>query len=111
MASCRSAAPITHTDTNPFLKKKILNISRRYRAELRKRLRGTSHAWLSRASSKRAENLGRFAVGEGLETLDLANIHGYALLELMPANGATQSSRDKAVKRAGEFFLEVVSPI
>jgi signal transduction histidine kinase len=29
----------------------------------------------------------------------------------MPANGATQSSRDKAVKRAGEFFLEVVSPI
>jgi hypothetical protein len=76
MASCRSAAPITHTDTNPFLKKKILNISRRYRAELRKRLRGTSHAWLSRASSKRAENLGRFAVGEGLETLDLANIHG-----------------------------------
>jgi signal transduction histidine kinase len=92
------------------LKKKILKISRRYRAELRKRLNGASQARGFRASSNRAEKLGRHAVDEGLETLDLANIHGHALLDLMPADG-NEASRDRSVRRAGEFFLEVARPI
>jgi signal transduction histidine kinase len=92
------------------LKKKILSIARRYRAELRHRLRGPSRSWISRASSRRADELGRHAVKEGLETLDLANIHGYALLDLMPADGS-EATRGRAVRRAGDFFLEVVRPI
>jgi signal transduction histidine kinase len=87
------------------LKKEIVNISRRYSAELRKRLRGPS-----RASTRRAEVLGKHAVKEGLETLDIANIHGYALLDLMSPNG-NEASRVRAAKRAGEFFLEVARPI
>ena len=87
------------------MKKEIVNISRRYSAELRKRLRGPS-----RASTRRAEVLGKHAVKEGLETLDIANIHGYALLDLMSPNG-NEASRVRAAKRAGEFFLEVARPI
>jgi signal transduction histidine kinase len=87
------------------LKKKILNISRRYKAELRRRLRGGPGA-----PARRAESLGRLALREGLETLELAGIHGSALLDLMPVDCA-ESVRVKNVSRAGAFFLEVITPI
>ena len=54
--------------------------------------------------------MGTKAVSEGLETLDLANIHGQALLALMPVD-CPVSRRDIIVKRAGAFFLDVLSPI
>ena len=47
---------------------------------------------------------------QGLETLDLARMHGEALLGLMPVNG-TSAARDRTVKRAGAFFLDVLAPI
>jgi signal transduction histidine kinase len=80
-------------------------LAKRYHAELRNYL----HKGL-RASSRRAEGLGRKAVSEGLETLDLADIHGKALLALMPVN-CSASMRDKIVRLAGAFFLDALSPI
>jgi signal transduction histidine kinase len=83
----------------------MMKMSRRYRAELRNRLRGGP-----RHSPSKAEALGHRAVADGLEILDLANIHGQSLLALMPLNG-TAARRDQTVKQAAEFFLQVLSPV
>ncbi len=80
-------------------------MSRRYQSELRNHLRNGS-----RPFSRRAEGLGKRALSEGLGTLDLANIHGQALLALTSGN-ASAAARDNAVKRAGVFFLDVLSPL
>jgi signal transduction histidine kinase len=88
-----------------LLKKKKNTLSRRYRTELRNHLRK-----VSRASSRRASGLGMRAVSAGLETLDLASIHEGALLALMPANCST-AVRNRTVKSAGAFFLDVLTPI
>jgi len=45
-----------------------------------------------------------------METLDLAAMHGDALLALMPPN-CTATVRDKTVKTAGMFFLDVLTPV
>ncbi len=90
---------------HPLLKKKKNSLSRRYRTELRDHLRK-----VSRTSSRRAAGLGMSAVTAGLETLDLASIHEGALLSLMPANCST-AVRDRTVKSAGTFFLDVLTPI
>jgi two-component system sensor histidine kinase DegS len=87
------------------LRLKKARISRRYRTELRSQLRVGG-----RPSNARAEALGRSAMAYGLETLDIADIHGNALIELMPAD-CTRSVRNRTVKRAGIFFLEVIGPI
>lgn len=76
----------------------------RYQVELRKRLRSATGK-----PSRRAEALGKEALEEGLETLDLAHIHGEALFSLMP--GFSNGKRAAAIQRAGKFFLEVLSPI
>jgi len=54
--------------------------------------------------------LGRAALSEGLETLDLAAIHGKALLALIPSNGKAVA-RNRTVRRASDFFLDALSPI
>lgn len=87
------------------LKKKIQRLSRRYEAELRSRLRNGP-----RPTADRAEGLGRDAVLQGLETLDLAKIHGRTLLAIMPSD-CSAAVRDRTVKKAGLFFLDVVTPI
>jgi signal transduction histidine kinase len=61
-------------------------------------------------SAKRTELLGKKAIAEGLETLDIANIHGETLVALMPIN-CTEAVRKKTIKLAGIFFLEVITPI
>jgi signal transduction histidine kinase len=61
-------------------------------------------------SSRWAEGLGRKAISDGLGTLDLANIHGKALLALIPAN-SSGPLRDRIVKRARAFFMDAISPI
>jgi two-component system, NarL family, sensor histidine kinase DegS len=88
-----------------ILKKKIQRLSKRYEAELRSRLRGGLSP-----SLERAEGLGRDAVIQGLETLDLAQIHGRTLLAIMPAD-CSAATRDSTVRKAGLFFLDVVTPI
>jgi signal transduction histidine kinase len=89
---------------NP-LKHKINNLSQRYQVALRHRLSSPA-----RASTRRAEGLGRAALSEGIETLDLAHIHGQALLAIMPA-ACSDSVRTRTVKQAGAFFLDALLPI
>jgi len=49
-------------------------------------------------------------VKDGIETLELASIHGEALLALMP-NHESASKRAAIAKLANAFFLEAVTPI
>ena len=79
--------------------------SRRYRRALRTFLehgRG--------ASLQPAFRLGRQAAALGLETLDLAPIHGQALLALL-SPGRSSGSRQRLIRRANGFFAETVVPI
>jgi signal transduction histidine kinase len=87
------------------LKQKFQTLLRHYKAELNNHLDGRS-----RVSTARAEAVGRRAMSEGMETLDLANIHGQALGDLMPAY-ASAAVMAKTAKRAGFFFLDVLTPI
>jgi signal transduction histidine kinase len=61
-------------------------------------------------SAVKGESLGRSAVSQGLETLDLAKIHGDTLLELIP-NDCAPAARSRAVEQAGAFFLDVIGPV
>lgn len=57
-----------------------------------------------------AHELGKTAVADGLETLGLARIHEFALVELsLPA--APSPSRDDLINRAAVFFTEAITPI
>jgi signal transduction histidine kinase len=60
--------------------------------------------------SRRAERVGHAAVNGGLETLDLASMHGAALLAIMPEN-CSAAVRNRTVKEAGIFFRDAITPI
>ena len=64
---------------------------------------------ITKRSAQRAEEIGQAALAEGLETVDLAYMHGEALLALMPT--VAESSRDVSTERAATFFLAVLAPI
>jgi signal transduction histidine kinase len=96
---------VTASKRPPFLKQKFHTLFRRYKAELSNHL--TSR---SQTSPLRAEAVGKRAISEGLETLDLANIHGQALRALMPVD-ATTLAVAKTTKKAGVFFLDVLNPV
>lgn len=57
-----------------------------------------------------ANALGLRAVKGGMETLDLAKVHGEALIAVVSPN-ETEVVREKLIRRAGEFFAEAISPI
>jgi signal transduction histidine kinase len=78
---------------------------RRYQAELQSYLRRGSSA-----SSRRTDALGRSALANDLEILELAHIHAEALLALIPVD-CPETVRSRTVKRAGAFFLDVLIPI
>jgi two-component system sensor histidine kinase DegS len=80
---------------------KLIRLSRRYTAALRKHLKRGP-----RASLQPALRLGREAVGLGLETLELARIHEQALKAL-----ELSKSKDGLIKRAESFFTEAIAPI
>jgi two-component system sensor histidine kinase DegS len=87
------------------LKKKLRRLTLQYRTELQRRLRAGT-----KPSLARSELLGEAAVQNGIETLQLASIHGEALLSLLPTN-CTAIVRDRTALLAGVFFLEVATPI
>jgi two-component system sensor histidine kinase DegS len=87
------------------LNQETLNLSRRYETGLRNRLRRPA-----RLPSLQAEGLGRAAVSGGLETLDLAHIHGQALLAILPAD-CSSKVRIRTAERAGAFFVDALAPI
>jgi two-component system sensor histidine kinase DegS len=107
----RRSSPRPHTafvlNSNPSFstRREPHRLSGRYQSELRNHLRGRPHK-----TTRQAGSLGKNAISQGLGTLDLAHMHGLALLALMPANCST-TARKKTVKRAGIFFLDALAPI
>jgi signal transduction histidine kinase len=87
------------------LKQKFHTLFRKYKTELNNHLSKRDGS-----SALRAEAVGRKAVSDGLETLDLANIHGQALRALTPA-GSTSHAMASATRKAGVFFLDVLTPV
>src|SRR5689334_19200415 len=95
---------------------KVSRLSRQYHAALQKHLKRGRPVTL-----RSAQSLGRLAISNGLEMLDLAKIHEQALITLIvpnSANGAAARSRSDAsgarqamVRRAGAFFAEAIVPI
>jgi signal transduction histidine kinase len=102
----REMTAITARDHPLFiLNQKFNTMFRRYKSELSSHLVSRS-----RNSPLRAEAVGRKAISEGLETLDLANIHGQALRALTPID-ATSLAIASTTKKAGTFFLDVLNPV
>ena len=87
------------------MKHKLLHLSRRYQAALRKHLKQGRHAGL-----EPARGLGSQALAAGLQTLDLAKLHEQTLVtELLPA--CPPGKRAALIKQAGIFFAVAVTPI
>jgi signal transduction histidine kinase len=84
---------------------KLTNLSRQYTAALRKHLKQGR-----RASLQTSQRLGRGAMADGLETLDLARIHEIALARLV-LPGYSSAIRKSMLKRAEIFFVEAIAPI
>jgi signal transduction histidine kinase len=85
----------------PKMETKLIKLSQRYEAALRKHLKPAP-----RASLQPALRLGRQAVALGLETLELARIHERALAAL-----ELSKSKNGRVKLAEIFFTEAITPI
>lgn len=83
------------------MKRKLIALSGRYAAALRKHLKQGP-----RAGMQQALGLGRQALTLGLETLDMARIHEGALATLDLSNGG-----DRIFDRAEMFFAEAITPI
>jgi signal transduction histidine kinase len=83
------------------MKRKLKRLSREYAAALRKHLKQGP-----RASLQPARAIGRQAVADALETLDVAKIHERALASI-----EASSSRNGVIKRAELFFAEAITPI
>src|SRR5580692_11613560 len=87
------------------MKRKLLNLSRRYQAALR------THLMQGReASLESARGLGAQALAAGLQTLDLAKLHEQTLItEVLP--GCPPSKHAALIKQAGIFFAAAITPI
>jgi signal transduction histidine kinase len=87
------------------MKRKLLNLSRRYQAALREHLRQGRHATL-----ESARGLGSKALSAGLLTLDLARLHEQTMVaDVLP--GCPAGKREALIKQAGVFFAAAIAPI
>jgi signal transduction histidine kinase len=84
---------------------KANELAQQYEAALRKYLtqRPSSH-------SKVAVRLGRKIVALGLETLDVVLIHEKVLIK-QSLNADSTALKNRVIKRAGQFFADVISPL
>jgi signal transduction histidine kinase len=87
------------------MKRKLINLSRHYTAELGKHLKQGP-----RASMQLARRLGREAMASGLQTLDLARIHQQALATVVSPDHSP-GIRNGQLQRAEIFFVEAITPI
>jgi len=85
------------------MKQKLIRLSQRYVAALKKHLRQGLRVIPPCAPARR---LGREAAALKLETLDVARIHEGALATL-----EASASRDGVIERAEIFFTEAITPI
>ena len=87
------------------MKRKLVNLSRRYQAALRNHLKQGKKAGLDSAWG-----LGSQALATGLQTLDLAKLHEQTLVaELLPC--CPPGKRAALIKKAGIFFAAAIIPI
>src|SRR5689334_22414787 len=87
------------------MKRKILNLSRRYHTALRRHLDEGRQA-----SFESARGLGSQALAAGLQTLDLAKLHEDVLVtQVLPA--CLPRKRADFVRRSGIFFAAAITPI
>jgi signal transduction histidine kinase len=87
------------------MKRKLLNLSERYRAALQAHLERNKQAGL-----ESARGLGDQALAAGLQTLDLAKLHEQILVtEVLPA--CPVGKRSALIKQAGIFFAVAITPI
>jgi signal transduction histidine kinase len=87
------------------MKRKWRALLQPYQAALRRYLKQGP-----KASLQPALKLGRQAVDQGVETLDLALIHEQALIaQAFPIQSA--AARARIIKRAGTFFAEAILPM
>ena len=87
------------------MKRKLLDLSRRYQAALRKHLKEGRHADL-----EAARGLGSRALSAGFQTLDLAKLHEQTLVaDILP--GCPAGKRAALIKQAGVFFAVAITPI
>ena len=87
------------------MKTKLSSLSEQYLTALRTHLEPGPMGNLQPAGE-----LGRQALGIGLQTLDLARIHERSLTTLMPPGGFS-GTRNGVIKRAETFFIEAITPI
>jgi signal transduction histidine kinase len=87
------------------MKRKLFNLSKRYRMALRMHLKQGRRAGL-----ESAQGLGGQALAAGLQTLDLAKLHEQTLVtEVLPTCPAHQ--RTALIRQAGIFFAAAITPI
>src|SRR5580698_9304017 len=87
------------------MKRKLLNLSRRYQSALQTHLKQGRHAGL-----ESARGLGSQALAAGLQTLDLAKLHEQTLItRVLP--GRPAGRRHTLIKQAGIFFAAAITPI
>lgn len=97
--------PAARPGIRRFMKRELLNFSRRYQSALRRYLKPGRRAGL-----KSAQRLGSYALSAGLQTLDLARLHEQTLvLQILP--GYPASKRDVLIKQAGVFFAAAMTPV
>jgi signal transduction histidine kinase len=92
--------PETRRSRYADMKQKLIRLSQRYAAALRKHLNRAPR------DLEPALKLGREAAALGLETLELARIHEQALTAL-----ELSESKDGVIERAEIFFTEAIAPI
>src|ERR1051325_3096729 len=87
------------------MKRRLLNLSQRYRSALQ------THLKLGpQASVESARGLGTEALAAGLQTLDLAKLHEQILItEVLP--DCPSRKRAALIKQAGIFFAVAITPI
>jgi signal transduction histidine kinase len=83
------------------MKQKLIGLSQRYVAALRKHLKFGTHASLEAALT-----LGRRSAALGFETIELARIHERALLSFKPSGGDK-----KQIERAQGFLAQAIAPM
>ena len=99
------APPWRRVNSKTIMKTKLSSLSEQYLAALRTHLEPGPMGNLQPAGE-----LGRQALGIGLQTLDLARMHNQALTAISSADNWC-GVRDGTITRAEKFFAEAITPI
>lgn len=97
--------PWSRVNSETIMKTKLSSLSEQYLTAL-----GTYLEPSPMGNLRPALELGRHALGIGLQTLDLARMHEQAVTTLSAPGGSCEL-RDGMIARAEQFFAEAITPI